>query len=154
MLVSSLTFSHSDYKSLIRIPALRECQLCWNSKTENKLHSIEPWVNVINMFRLPRQDEIIHKLRLGHKYLTHGHFVCSISTILGTNGLNCADVPLSNKQTNFKGRLPLGAWLVKWIWLLCMSCFIVFPLQILVIIVFVLLWPPCVNCFRKLLLVQ
>jgi len=26
--------------------------------------------------------------------------VCSISTILGTNGLNSADVPLSNKQTN------------------------------------------------------
>jgi len=27
-------------------------------------------------------------------------FVCSISTILGINGLNSADVPLSNKQTN------------------------------------------------------
>jgi len=26
--------------------------------------------------------------------------VCSISTILGTNGLNSADVPLSSKQTN------------------------------------------------------
>jgi len=26
--------------------------------------------------------------------------VCFISTILGTNGLNSADVPLSNKQTN------------------------------------------------------
>jgi len=26
--------------------------------------------------------------------------VCSTSTILGTNGLNSADVPLSNKQTN------------------------------------------------------
>jgi len=27
-------------------------------------------------------------------------FVCSISTIVGTNGLNSADVPLSNKQTD------------------------------------------------------
>jgi len=27
----------------------------------------------------------------------------SISTILGTNGLNSADVPLSNKQTNNYG---------------------------------------------------
>jgi len=26
--------------------------------------------------------------------------MCSISTIIGTNGLNNADVPLSNKQTN------------------------------------------------------
>jgi len=29
----------------------------------------------------------------------------------------------------FEERLPLGAWLVKWIWLLSMSCFIVFPLH-------------------------
>jgi len=29
-----------------------------------------------------------------------GCLICSTSTILGTNGLNSADVPLSNKQTN------------------------------------------------------
>jgi len=28
------------------------------------------------------------------------YLICSTSTILGTNGLHTADVPLSNKQTN------------------------------------------------------
>jgi len=126
--VSSLTVPHSDYKSLIRLQALKQWQLHWNCETENKLHSIEPRVNVINKFRLPQRDEIIiQRLRIGHTYLTHGYF---------------------------KGRLPLGAWLVKWIWLLSMTCFIVVPIQILVIIVFVLLWTPCLNCFQKSLHVQ
>jgi len=63
--VSSLTVPHSDYKSLIRIQALRQWQLRWNSETENKLHSIEPRVNVINMLRLPRRDKnIIHRFRI------------------------------------------------------------------------------------------
>jgi len=35
--------------------------------------------------------------------------VCSTSTILGTNGLNSADVPLSNKQTN----LGLGSGVIE-----------------------------------------
>jgi len=56
--VSSLTVRHSDYKSLIRLQALRQWQLHWNCETANKLHSIKPSVNVINIFRLPRQDEI------------------------------------------------------------------------------------------------
>jgi len=74
--VSSLTVPHSDYKSLRRVQALRQWQLRWNCKTENKLHSIEPRVNVINMFRLPRRDEIIiHRLRIGKTYLTHGHLL-------------------------------------------------------------------------------
>jgi len=72
--VSSLTVPHSDYKSLIRLQALRQWQQHWNCETESNLHSIEPRVNVINMFRLPRRDEIIiHRLRIGHTYLTHGH---------------------------------------------------------------------------------
>jgi len=33
-------------------------------------------VNVINMLRLPHQDEIIiHRLRIGHSYFTHGHLL-------------------------------------------------------------------------------
>jgi len=65
--VPSLTVPHSDYKSLIRIQALRQWQLRWNSETENKLHSIEPKVNIINMLRLPGWNEIIiHGLRIGH----------------------------------------------------------------------------------------
>jgi len=40
--VSNLTVPHSDYKLLIHIQVLRQWQLCLNSETENKLHSIEP----------------------------------------------------------------------------------------------------------------
>jgi len=76
LLLESLTVPHSDYKSLIRIQALRQWQLRWNSETENKLYSIEPRVNVINMLRLHRRDEIIiHRLRIGHTYLTHEHLL-------------------------------------------------------------------------------
>jgi len=57
--VSSLTVPHSDYKSRIRIQALRQWELRWNCETENKLHLIAPRVNVINMLRLRRGDEII-----------------------------------------------------------------------------------------------
>jgi len=74
--VSSLIVPYSDYRSLIRIQALRQWQLRWNSETESKLHSIEPRVNVINMLRLPRRDEfIIHRLRIERTYLTHGHLL-------------------------------------------------------------------------------
>jgi len=74
--VSSLTVPHSDYISLIRLQALRQWQIHWNCETENKLHTIEPKVNVINIFRLPRRDEfIIHRLRIGHTYHTHGHLL-------------------------------------------------------------------------------
>jgi len=48
--VSNLTVPLSDYKSLICLQALRQWQLHWNCETENKLHSIEPRVNVINKY--------------------------------------------------------------------------------------------------------
>jgi len=47
--VYNLTVPHLDYKLLIRIQTLRQWQLRCNSKTEKKLHSIEPRVNVISM---------------------------------------------------------------------------------------------------------
>jgi len=47
-----------------------------NSESQNKLHTIEPVVNVINLFRLLRRDEIIiHRLRIGYTYLAHGHLL-------------------------------------------------------------------------------
>jgi len=54
----------------------KQWQLRWDSETENKLHSIEQRINVINMSRLPRRNEIIiQRLRIGHTYLTHGHLL-------------------------------------------------------------------------------
>jgi len=44
----------------------------------------------------------------GPKYI-----VCSTSTILGTNGLNSADVPLSYKQTNKRGAVPCSTLYVS-----------------------------------------
>jgi len=53
-----------------------ESSIRWNSETENKLHLIKPRVNIINMVRLHRRDEIIiHRLRIGRTYLTHGHLL-------------------------------------------------------------------------------
>jgi len=55
-------------------------QLRWNSETENKLHVIEPRVNVINLLRLARRDKsIIHSLRIGYTYLTHGHLIRGVT---------------------------------------------------------------------------
>jgi len=42
---------------------------------------------------------------LAKAFCTDVSFICSTSTILGTNGLNSADVQLSNKQTNKLNRL-------------------------------------------------
>jgi len=88
--VSSLPVPHSDYKSLIHSQALRQWQLRWNSETENKLHVIEPRVNVINMLRLPHRGEtIIHRLRIWHTYHTHGHFTSrgNSPTVLGLSSV-------------------------------------------------------------------
>ena len=74
--VSNLTIPHSDYNQLIRSHVLKQWQQRWNLDTQNKLHAIEPTVNVVNSYRLPRRDEIIiHRLRIGHTYLTHGHLL-------------------------------------------------------------------------------
>ena len=55
---------------------LKKWQQAWNLETNNKLHGIQPMVNITQAYRLPRRDEIlIHRLRIGHTYLTHGHLL-------------------------------------------------------------------------------
>jgi hypothetical protein len=56
--MSNLTVPHSDYSSLIRTQALNLWKQSWNSEIQNKLHSIEARVNVMNVYRLPRPDEL------------------------------------------------------------------------------------------------
>ena len=71
--ISNLPVPSSDFSSLIRYHLLKQWQESWNSELPNKLHSIEPKVNVFNLYRLPRRDEIIiHRLRIGHSFITHG----------------------------------------------------------------------------------
>ena len=74
--ILNLPVPSSDFSSLIRYHSLKQWQESWNSETLNKLHSVEPKVNVFNLYRLPRRDEIIiHRLRIGHSYITHGHLL-------------------------------------------------------------------------------
>jgi hypothetical protein len=55
----------------------RQCwQLCWNSDTNNKLFKIQPVIKSFIVSRLPRRDEVlIHRLRVGHTYLTHSYLL-------------------------------------------------------------------------------
>ena len=74
--ISNLPVPASDFCSLIRSQSLKQWQESWNSETLNKLHAIEPKVTVFNLYRLPRRDEIIiHRLRIGHSFITHGHLL-------------------------------------------------------------------------------
>ena len=76
MPISSLTLPYSDYLPLIRTHVLNQWQSSWSLETENKLHAIEPTVNETKSYRLPRRDEIIiHRLRIGHTFLTHGYLL-------------------------------------------------------------------------------
>ena len=70
MPVSNLTLHYCDYFPLIRTHALNQWQSSWSLETRNKLHAIEPTVNITKSYRLPRHDEIIiHRLHIGHVFL-------------------------------------------------------------------------------------
>ena len=74
--ISNIPVPSSDFCFLIRSHSLKQWQESWNSETLNKLHAIEPKVNVFKLHRLPRRDEIIiYRLRIGHSFLTHGHLL-------------------------------------------------------------------------------
>lgn len=64
---------YSDFYPLVNNYITTSWQRLWSSESGNKLHSIEPNVKETQTYRLPRRDEcIIHRLRIGHTYLTHG----------------------------------------------------------------------------------
>ena len=67
---------YSDFKPLISSYVNSRWQQHWNSETSNKLHSIQPTIKPVVFCRLPRRDEVlIHRLRVGHTYLTHSHLL-------------------------------------------------------------------------------
>jgi len=119
--VSNLTVPHLDYNSLIRTYSLKQWLRHWNSETGNKLHAIEPRVNVINLFHLPHWNDIIHKWRIWHTYLMHWHLLRGETS---PQCLNC-QVELTIEHI-----------------------FFLYLLQMLVMNFFVLLWPLCQNCFE------
>ena len=71
MPVSNLTLHYCDYFPQNRTHALNQWQSSWSLEIRNKLHAIESTVNITKSYRLPRRDEIIiHRLRIGHTFLT------------------------------------------------------------------------------------
>ena len=88
----------SDSCGLMRSLSLKQWQERWNSETLNKFNAIEPKVNVFNLYRLPRRDEIIiHRLRIGHSFNTHCHL------LRGETGPRCSacDVDLTVEHTSY-----------------------------------------------------
>lgn len=67
---------YSDFKPLVHSHILSRWQQSWNTKTNNKLHEIQPVIKPPVFYGLPRRDErIIHRLRIGHTYLTHSYLL-------------------------------------------------------------------------------
>lgn len=63
---------YSDFKPLINTYAIKCWQQSWNAELDNKLHKIQNSVNSSVQYKLARRDEVIlHRLRVGHTYLTH-----------------------------------------------------------------------------------
>jgi hypothetical protein len=74
--ISNAEIPHTDFKPLISSHVKNCWQLCWNSDTNNKLFKIQPVIKSFIVNRLPRRDEIlIHRLRVGHTYLTHSYLL-------------------------------------------------------------------------------
>jgi hypothetical protein len=74
--ISNAEIPHTDFKPLISIHVKNCWQLCWNLDTNNKLFKIQPEIKSVIVNRLPRRDGIlIHRLRVGHTYLTHSYLL-------------------------------------------------------------------------------
>lgn len=70
--VSKLPVPHTDFVALIKSYVDKLWQQSWDTEANNKLHSIQPLIHSLPVYKLPRRDErLIHRLRVGHTYLTH-----------------------------------------------------------------------------------
>jgi len=66
-------------------------------ETVNRLHAVEPTVNLTEVYCLPLRDEIImHRLRIGHTYMTRDYlFFMSVISWRGIAHLNAMYVKLN-----------------------------------------------------------
>ena len=71
--------SHSDLKQQINSFMKSRWQLAWDSETRNKLHRIQPGVGTsVSVRGLSRREErTVHRVRIGHTYLTHAYLLRS-----------------------------------------------------------------------------
>jgi hypothetical protein len=69
----NIVVPHSDFRQYIHQYFKSKWQSIWDSQIENKLHEIKPNIG-ITYFRSQldrRKEQILHKLRICHTYLTH-----------------------------------------------------------------------------------
>jgi kelch-like protein 2/3 len=70
--VSRLPVPYTDFVGLIKSYVNKRWQQLWDTEANNKLHGIQPLIQTLPIHNLPRRDErLIHRLRLGHTFLTH-----------------------------------------------------------------------------------
>jgi kelch-like protein 2/3 len=106
---SLIPVPYSDFYPLINNYIFTSWQRLWSSDTSNKLYSIESNVKDTKTYRLPRRDEcIIHRLRIGHTYFTHGFLLrkedppeciaCQLPLTVKHILLNCIDFNLIRQK--------------------------------------------------------
>ena len=73
----TITIPYHDYKPYVSKLIKDKMQLDWNNTLFNKLHGIKDTIGETKLPRfLSRRDEVvIHRLRLGHSYVTHSHLL-------------------------------------------------------------------------------
>ena len=74
--VSNSKVPYSDFKPLITAHANKIWQGLWDTEINNKLYGVQPVIKSFTPCKLPRRDEvIIHRLRIGHTFLTHSYLL-------------------------------------------------------------------------------
>jgi ribonuclease HI len=91
--ISNAEIHHTDYEPLVSSHVKTCWQLSWNSDT-NKIFQIQPVIKSVIVNHLPRRDEIlIHRLRVGHTYLTR-------LDLLRREAPNCRDFSINHVLRN------------------------------------------------------
>ena len=67
---------YSDFKPVINSYVAAKWQKSWDAEANNELHQIQLRVGSAKVYCLPRRDEqIIHRLRIGHTHFTHSYLL-------------------------------------------------------------------------------
>ena len=54
---------------------MSQWQLFWDEQELNKLHAVNPQIGPTICRSSRREDIILHRIRIGHTYLTHGYLL-------------------------------------------------------------------------------
>jgi len=69
----NISVPHSDFRQQINQYFKSKWQSIWDSQIDNKLHKIKPKIGITYFGNQldRRKEQILHRLRIGHTYLTH-----------------------------------------------------------------------------------